>query len=168
MATVHDNLSGGTQVQIDFNHYKTHDSEMYIAGQIFTVTAASTQEFMIVTGSDTMHIHFDIPTSAQTLVKIYEGITTSANGTSVSVYNMDRASSNTCTATFFHTPTWSTNSETLLLTELTAVSGVSTAKIGNYKDGEWIFNSSTKYLIQLTNQSASTVTSTLNLNFYEI
>ncbi len=168
MATVHDTLAGGAQVSIDFNHYKVHDSEMYLAGQYFTVTAASTKEFMIVTGSEKVHAAFDVATSAQTLIKMYEGITTSSNGTSVTVYNMDRSSANTCAAVFFHTPTWSTNSEVLILSELSPVAAVGTTHLGTVKDGEWILNSSTKYLVQLTNQSGSTITSTLNMSFYEI
>lgn len=161
----------GSDIVIQFEHYKVHDSEMYSTGYYFTVTAASTKEFlMVASASADPHVVFGVAVSGQSLVKLYEGVTTSVLGSSVTVFNMHRDSSNSCGSTFFHTPTWSTNTETLLTTELLPGGDKNQTRVGSSarQTTEWILEESTKYLIQITNQAGSTIGASVGIQFYEL
>lgn len=162
--------STNNEIILDFEHYKVHDEEMFSVSYPVTVTAASTNEFMINTGTGEPHIKFSMASDGETKTILLEGITTSANGTSVTVRNMYRDSANSCASVFFHTPTWSTNSEITLITELVPGGGNPAQQFGASARShtEWILKSGTKYLVQILNISASTITAVLNMQFYEL
>jgi len=154
---------------MDYNHYKIHDSQMYNISFSDTIAAAATKEFYMYTGTGEPHIKFDVTTDGQAKIEMYEGITVSANGTSVTVHNMHRDSTDSCAAVVFAAPTWSTNSEILLAVDLIPGSGKNASQIGSTArvDTEWIFKSDEKYLLRITNQAGSTITAYVNCEFYE-
>lgn len=166
--SVKDN-SHGCQVTIDFNHYKVHAGEMFSATYSATITAGANQDIMIVTGANDPHVNFNIAVTGQGLFSIYEGITSSANGTTLTVYNMNRNSANSCTLVMFSGPTWSTNSEKLIYRAIMPGGASPTTRVGGVtRPGtEWELLPSTKYLVRIANESGSTNTSSVNIEFYE-
>ena len=106
-----DVLAAADYCFIDYNHYKVHDEKMFSANYSFGITSASNLDIMFVTSSNTAHTTLEIEGTGQALVTFYEGITSSANGTTIPVYNFDRGSSNSTTMALFYGSTWSTNSE---------------------------------------------------------
>jgi hypothetical protein len=164
-----DALAAADNVSIDYNHYKVHDGQMYSANYSFGITTASNLDIMIVTATDEPHIVLEVEGTGQALIKFYEGITSSANGTTIPVYNFDRNSSNTTTVAFFQGSTWSTNSEVTLKTIIMPGGSTPQTRIGGQsRTGiEWELKASTKYLVRLANQAGTTNTVSFNAEYYQ-
>lgn len=162
-------------VTMDFAHYKVHDSQMYEANYYFTITAASSNNFFIKTGSGEPHVSVHVAVGGQTLVRFYENISISAGntGTAVPIRNLHRDSSNSGTVLCFRDTVWSSGagSNTVLLsTDLLPGGDHPTTRIGtSARDNtEWILKSNNQYAIQLTNQAGSTIGASVNIEFYEL
>lgn len=160
------------EVTIEFVHHKVHDAEMYTAGYYFTIPAASSNNFMIKTGSGEPHTTMEIAVSGQALVRVYEGVTAGAGntGTAVDIFNLHRDSSNSGTVLCFRDTAWSTNSEIQLPPSLLPGGSHPTTRVGtSARPGtEWILKENEQYAIQITNQSGSTIGASVNIEFYEL
>lgn len=159
----------GVPIVIDYDHSKVHKGKMYNVSQYYTAAAGATINMMIVAGADELHAKLAVQSTGQCLVKFYGGITSSANGTTCTVINMNRNSTNTTTAIAFYNATWSTNTENLLDTVLIAGGNIPAARIGGEarQNTEWELKANTKYLVSLVNQAGATITATINAQFYE-
>lgn len=159
-------------VTISFEHYKVHDSQMYTAGYYFTITAASTNNFMIKTGSGEPHTVLQVAVSGQALVKLYEGVTAGAGntGTAVDIFNLHRDSSNSGTVLCFRDTVWSTNTETLIAVDLLPGGNHPTSRIGtsSREATEWILEENEQYSLEITNQAGATIGASVNIEFYEL
>ena len=169
MSTVSQRKSGAESIGIDIVHYKVHDARLYSASFYNTIASGETQEIMIKTGANEDHIVTQIATSGQALISIQEGITSSVDGSAVGIHNMNRESTASGTTLIFSGPTWSTNTETLIYRMLIPGGAAAQTRVGSQarSGSEWIFKPSTKYLVQIKDQSGSTNTATINFEFYE-
>lgn len=160
----------GANITMEFNHWKVHDNEMFECSFYDSIAAAGTQEMLIVTGASEPHINFMISVSGQALLKLYEGVTTSALGTTLTAYNFQRSSSNTPDAAFYDGPTWSSNSEIIIFTDLIPGGDKNVSQVGaSMKKGtEWNLKANTKYIVNVLNQAASTIGSDIACEFYEV
>ena len=157
------NMKNLTKV-VDIPFYQVVDENLYAVTHYATVTAASTYELDIVTGSVKSPIGIEVVASGQCLVAVYEGVTfTGALANSVTVLNMNRGSSDSCAATFFQSNAWSTNSEITMYQDL--IAGDKT--YSDLNKVRWVLQSSTNYVVRVTNQAGSTIGATYNLNFWE-
>lgn len=166
-------LHGANTVMMEAEHYNVHDGNMYHVSYYDSISAGNIRNMLIVTGAREPHIKFGIQTGAKAKIQLLEGVTTSANGTSITVWNMKRDSSMTSTAVFFSEPTWSTNTEKILSTQLIGGSTNRQNLVGGEtRNGiEWILKHTTtgiKYLLQITNLATDSTTVGMVAEFYEI
>lgn len=104
-------------------------------------------------------------------MRVYEGTTTSDDGTVLPTFNMNRNSTNTPGTVLTHTPTITDDGtliETLLHPVPTSiganVGGVTGADVGE----EWIAKPSTKYLYRVTNDGPGAIAINVYAFWYEI
>lgn len=158
----------GNDITIDAVHYNCHDGNMYHFSDYDSVTA--TREYLISVGTSEAHSTFEVDSDGKTLLQIYENITTSVLGTTLTALCMNREDKNIPLTKFYRTPTWSTSAEILMYSKLipSATNPSSRAGNGTRIGTEWILDHNTKYLVRLTDHAGSTITTTLNMEFYEI
>lgn len=154
------------EVDISWYHEKVHDSKAFFANRYATgLSNGASYDTLMVTSTGLVHLRVDAATLGGGSLAIYEGATTSNNGTSITAYNRDRASADVGTATVFHTPTVS-GTGTLLFTSLMVGAGGKTMDSINNGDYELILKVSTKYLFRFTSTAGSNAY-TLVWNWYE-
>lgn len=160
----------GADAVIDFIHTKVHAGKLFNVTYYNTIGSGNNQDIMIVSGATDAHIVVGVNCSGAGVVKLYEGITSTANGNTIPAYNMYRNSTNTCATAFFSGPTWSTNSEKLLSAIYLPGGASPTTRIGasTRAETEIVFAPSTKYLLRFENQAGATNTATFNIQFYEL
>jgi hypothetical protein len=105
-------------------------------------------------------------------LNVYEDTTTSADGTTVPVFNVNRNSARTPSSVVTHTPTV-TGVGTLIHTQwiqptATGVGQSPAGIVGETNGEEWVLKPSTKYLVRLTNNSGATIDFRYEMLFYEI
>jgi hypothetical protein len=163
---------GGNQIVQSLVHSLVHDKRMW-NGSHFTTdfTDSSTLEFYLKPPSTKeAHAVFSIQVSGATKMALMEAVTTTANGTTLTAYNMHRESTASCTTLFTLNPTWSTNSEKTISSGYIPGSNLGTLKTGGQarSETEWVLAPGVKYIFQATNQSGSTITANLGVEFYEV
>lgn len=129
------------------------DGEFYFAHEEITLASGTNREYLIKIGANDVMLFSDISVDGNATSDIYEGPTTSADGTSMTIYNILRSSGNTPNLTLFHTPTLSADG-TLLEQERVFSSAGGTMEIGTIREVEglgWGLAANTNYLIRVTN-----------------
>ena len=165
--------SDGALVTIPYTIEQTHDGRFFFASYYnAAVAAAANIDMLIVTGATTTpHIGIMVDTGAQGVMSVYEGVTASSNGTPVTVFNANRASTKTSTATAFYTPTI-TGTGTAILPARFVNGGRGNNAIGSSSGDfaritELILLPSTKYLFRFTNTSAGATPVSMQLGWFE-
>ena len=161
-----------SSVYINYEHNQVHSGQMYSANYYATIKAASLFNMQFVTGSLTSHAELHLAVSGQSKIRFIENITNTAApgaGQTITVFNMKRTVTNSCTAKFWHSTAWSTNTEAVLVTELLPGGDHPTSRIGSSSrsGAEWILKPLTNYLIEIANQAGATIGASLTINFYE-
>ena len=160
------------RMTVDSDTYQVWDGNMYLANYYATVTAASSQDFLIVTGATPTHAKVNISVDGISLITLYENVTLTAlmgaGSTITSIYNMNRNNTGSCGATFFKEPAWSTNTEKIIFRKILN-SYNNTCVIGGDARGgsEYVLKNSTQYLLRITNNDAATITATWAMEFFE-
>ena len=158
----------GQDITIDHSVHKVYDGQMFLSSQYLTIAAAGVAEVYLKTRSAyTTYCNVEVVTSGQALVKLIEGITTSVAGTSITTVCMFRSKTDSCGAHGFYAPTWSTNTEVTLVTDITGVGNKVSSDFSVGENKLWAMDGDTKYLVQVTNQAGATITTSINFNFYE-
>jgi len=138
---------------IDYAHHEIHSGSHFYIKNYMDLTNAQVFDFLAVT-PDTLkwaHMLVEFNFEAEAHIQVYEGTTTSNDGTTVTPVNRNRNSSTTPTVSIYHTPT---------VTDVgTLIAGYKTGsgnKVGGEIRGsnELILKQNTKYLIRLTNDTA--------------
>lgn len=172
------------EINLNLEHYMIHDAKVYQSGHYFTVTAASSQDLMIICGAVDTHMVLEAAVSGQALISFYEGVTINAGagntGVACSIFNMNRNSTDSCLALCFRSQSttssliaWSAgaaaNYHVLYQDQLPGGDKV-VSMVGSSvnRTSEWVLKDSQKYLLRVTNQAASTITASLNFRFYEL
>ena len=165
-----DDYSGAVG-NIDQEHLMIHEGLMYTVSARMTIAnAGGTFEFLASVPAG-VYPHFrtiTIATDGGPIdVDLYGGTTTTADGTPVTAVNNNQASSNTASTSVFHTPTITTDGT--LLEAILIPGNKQTGSLGSEASNEWVLQSSTKYMIRITNNTTGAGTSefTINISFYE-
>jgi len=111
----------------------------------------------------------DIETEGKAYVEIYEGVTTSSDGTGLTSFNRNRNEVFTDGVVVSHTPTI-TDSGTLIDTSMIAggaTPGHRTIGGGSEVGADWVFKSDTKYVIAITNKSGSAIDISVHLDTWQ-
>jgi hypothetical protein len=131
----------------DANHY-------FIKTFVETTGASSTSEFMFTTPNTSTRIHAKalIASSGDYVIEIFEGTTTSADGTPVTRFNNDRDSSNTSELLAFGAPTVTADGTLMWATRIGSGSPVGSAGVSSEFSYKIIAKTNTKYLFRVTKQ----------------
>lgn len=160
---------------IDHVHRMGHDGFAYHTSGKFTGLAngASVDHIISVPASIHPHIQFIKISVGDGDIDVvtYEGVTTSDDGTAMSILNTNRNSSNAAGTTVFSAGTV-TDLGTKIHTRWrpTTATGAG-ARIGTLVEEpgeEWIFKPSTKYTVRITNNSGGSITYTFEMLWYEV
>jgi hypothetical protein len=155
-------------VMIDLIHYKTHLGEVYEACA-FTEGLAngSAIDVLVVAGAGGAHVRPLLTAGGAASFQIFEGVTTSANGTAVASFNRNRNSQNAPTSALYLGPTVTNTGTPLPLCYVPGGSGPLAPGSSTDSFEEWILKPSTSYLFRLINKSGAAQTMGLGFTFYE-
>jgi len=154
-------------VAIRHSHHEVHEGNSYIAtmvaalagGQVMycqmTTPASPLIHGLMVCGSDGNGVTIDV----------FEAPTNTSGGTPVPIYNRNRTSIKTTGATFVHTPTVVDTGTTLIRS--THIGSKNTTASPDRSLEELILKPSTKYLIRLTVDAATSTIFSGEFNWYE-
>lgn len=154
---------------IDSAHLKVHEGKSYFFSYLNAAVASAANVDILLNNpaSNYPHITTLIGAGGNSSVAMFEGVTTSADGTALNVFNRSRSNTNTASLVVSHTPTI-----TDLGTEIfdSYVFGGEKSKATGGSDGfaeEIILKPNTKYLIRITNDSGASEVVVVDGHFYE-
>lgn len=137
---------------IDYAHHEIHSGSHFKAGyQNIALDNNDTLDLLFVTPNTTKWAHFVMTAkaTAKCSVAIYEGTTTSADGTAVTIWNRNRNSIKTPTVVVTHTPTV-TSVGTKMAEHWMGTDGKDPQGGDARGDSEFMLKQNTKYLVRLT------------------
>ena len=138
---------------IDYAHHEIHGGSHFFTGNFTLLANAQVYNIIFIT-PDTLkysHMIFELATQAEAMFNYYEGVTVSANGTALAMFDRNRTTDNTPGTTFYHTPTIATTG-----VEFGAGIFGSGNKIGGQlrDSNEIILKPNTIYLLRITNNTS--------------
>jgi len=135
-------------------HHEIHEGDHYFVKGWLDLSNGQVFDFLATTPNTTKWAHMlvNFNSEAEADVEIFEGATTSADGTSVTELNRNRNSANSAGLVITHTPTVTGTG-----------TSVATYKLGSGKqtggearaNGEMVLKQNTKYIIRITNDTTS-------------
>lgn len=160
-----DAIANGLNVILT-EHHEIHEGESYYHSSFVDLAGTASRQFILVTPDTAARMHFvyEVSFENESTVTITEGVSTDADGTAITELNRDRNSANTTTAVLTHTPTNPTGG-----TSIEDGSAGSGQKVGGLKrdEDEKILKQNTKYLINITNNSATASKTSWVFNWYQ-
>jgi hypothetical protein len=151
---------------IDIEHGKIHDGNHYYVENFVSIGNGATYEFLIVAPSPTpkIHVTWEVEFQLESTVTVTEAVTVAGNGTTVTLLNNDRNSSNTPSVEMYHTPN--------------TPAGGAVISRGRKGDGqraggllrserERIYKTNAKYLVSIENHGATSSLTNYLFNIYE-
>jgi len=162
-----DSTTGATTT-IDYAHHELHASSSFTADYTVELANGATIDILVITPNTTKwaHMEYILMVELETEMKIYEGPTTTNDGTGLTEFNRDRNSSTAATTVVSHTPTIAGGSEGTLIR--TKHIGAGKTAGGESRDlSEFILKQNTKYLYRITNATSSVNWITFILSWYE-
>lgn len=159
---------------LDQVHSKIHEGVYYMGGHYNSaVAAAANLDVLIITGAN-YELNFvpNIVVGGDAEFRLYEGTTVSANGTSLTMFNSKRSSSNTTESSHYHTPTVTGVGTQLGPTHFipggSGPFGVGGSGGGPVRDGTEIdLKVSTNYLLRVTNITGGAIPVNIEYGYYE-
>jgi hypothetical protein len=139
---------------VDDRTRKVRQGEIYHFGHLFpTVGIDEDADVFLKVGSNRVTVTLSTAVGAESEFRIYEGTTTTDDGTSVLTANRNRTSSLTFTSSVFHSPTVDTLGTQL--TEDYFPAGVKNKEVGSSSEqtSSWILKPNTNYLLRVSNIS---------------
>jgi len=164
-----DTATGGL-VTIGEIHRLIHLGRIFEASHyVPAIAAAATYDLLIVTGAAAPHLRIQANAGGPARLALYEGSTTSADGSAMLTANRNRLSANTPACALFYAPT-----VTALGTRLSDEYAAGADAGGHRTVGstfpsfeEWILQPATRYVVRLTNVADSKIRASFNFAFYE-
>ena len=160
-------------VSITTEHQKIHSGNAYVHSDVHTVGNGATLTHLIK-GHATTQCHLRVYTytveDTPCTVVLYEAPTTTDDGTEETWYNANRISSNTADTQLFVGPTVTDNGSEIetVYYPPTGFGFLDTGARGIDIGNEWVFNASTDYLLQLTNNSGGSINIQTFFFMYEV
>jgi hypothetical protein len=155
-------------VVIMYEHHQLHEGETWQAGYgPAGILAAAVVDHLVkvanVTATTrTPHIVFEVDSTSEVWIQIYETPTTTANGTPVTCFNRNRNTAGSPTTTIFITPT--VTAAGTLITSAIVGSGEKAGGAGRDAN-EWDLKSNTNYLVRITGKTPGNIC--MRFQFYE-
>lgn len=161
--------TSGTLIAIDYVHHEVHEGITFHAERLETAVNNNVSlDVLLVTGAKECHAVFGPSAGGSCYVFLYEGTTTSNNGTALSLYNMRRSKSNVPASLAYYAPTVVALGPALVSRYLPGGTSNQTRVGGGVRTGtEWIQRANTRYLFRITNVSGSAIAIGSAVEFYE-
>jgi len=141
---------------VDYDHHEIHSGgHFFVEGWQDVDGAATVVDFLWVVPNTAKwpHALWELAGEAEFTLSLYEGVTTSNDGTPVTIFNSNRnLTTKVATVTAFSAPTV-TNTGTLILTDIMGAARSSGSTARNH---EFIGKQNTKYLFRITKSAAGT------------
>lgn len=147
--------STGAMACIDYEHSEIHAGDHYFIKDWSDIAGSTTVDFLVVTPNTTKWAHMVLEFSfeAEANITVYEGATTSANGTAITINNRQRNSVNTAGITAFTGPTVTTTGTSIARYK----AGTGKSAGGEVRAAaELVLKQNTKYLIRVINDTVTT------------
>lgn len=157
---------------IDYAHHEVHDGDdFFVSYYDDDVDSAQTVEILVVTPDTTKwgHFRYRIRSTLVTTLQIYEGTTTTNDGTGLTEWNADRNSATAATLALYHTPTVAGGGDgTLIFSDKWGIASGQQVRVGgeSAEFDEIILDQNRKYLIRLTSGTNDNVIS-VKCRWYE-
>ena len=148
----------GQKITVSDNLHAINDGNAYFTKNVIDIDGAETiARFMFYVPNNGKRIHAKsvFHAEAEFLIEIYEGITTSDDGSTVTTFNCNRNSSNTPTLIAYSAPT--VTDEGTLIWATRIGSGKEGAGISPQLNYEIIAKVDTKYMFKITKPTAWSV-----------
>ena len=157
-------------VTIDKVHYEVHEGELFTSEYVQeSVADAGTVRVVMTTGAKQPHFALSVSAGGACRVYMHEN-STSVGGTAVPIYNNNRLSANTPSASIVHSPSAGTAGTVALINGRYIPGGASvqTRVGGGVRTGvEYGLGTAQKYIIDIVNRSGGTIIVDTILEWYE-
>lgn len=142
-------------VFIPSSHSHIHSGHRFFYSELVTLALAAVRDILLVTPDTINWAHFtelSIAGNKETNVKVYEGTTTSADGTGLTEINRNRNSATVSTTVLTHTPTITDVGALIFEVQFGEATGPASSRAGGAgaTRQEVILKQNTKYLIRIT------------------
>ncbi|PKM77886.1 MAG: hypothetical protein CVU90_05415 [Firmicutes bacterium HGW-Firmicutes-15] len=164
-------IEDSAAVTIEFAHANIHEGVSYSVSKLFQNLGAGSgyANLRIYTGSTKeTHMVMEVTADGKSYISLYSGTTYSASGTLVTVYNLNRNSSNTTDSKVLFTPTISDSGTLLSQTLLPGGTGSKTVGGQSLTRAERILKTSSDYLVRVQNVSDVAGDVAINFTYYEL
>jgi hypothetical protein len=156
-----------TLVGTTYSHDAVHE-DIIIQAEDYATGVSTARDYLLVTDAVLEnHLVFRVSCSHACRIQVFEGATTSANGTAIRIARLNRKSSKTIATGVFVAPTVTATGDEIPGAWLAGGTG-GNAQGGSFAhtDAEWLLKDETKYLFRLTPAAAATVS--IQFEFYEV
>jgi len=152
-------------VVIDESHYRVHEGQMFQMFDSRNLIANATHDYLVSAPALPTLVHFTytFDCTSPMVLSIFEAPTTTANGTALPIFNLNRNSATLPLASVFNAPTV-TGTGTLIDGGVCG-SGTGAGRVGGEQrnDHEFVLKAATTYLLRsVAGPNAATVTASLN------
>ena len=160
----------GVDVWLDWIHHKVHHGELFTMSDIDTdVDILVPKEYLFVPKDDEVDIVFSVFSNKGLLIELFEGVTTSADGTPITAFNHNRIHSQRVhKMEIFIDPTVTVDGTRLSVIKIGDVAQGNRTIVGEARPGaELKLAPDIKYLIRMT-ADADDTTVNISASFYEV
>ena len=158
-------------IGIDYVHHEVHEGKTYQSSykspEGSDVADNGNITFLIVTGDRLCHIVFMGAAGGDTESLLYEGVTTSDDGTPIFVHNMNRNGIMTPSTAVYVTPTISDTGLTLHNSLISGGTGPHSGGGQARTNTEWILKPNLKYAARMINRSGCATPMSFIAQWYE-
>jgi len=165
-----DTYYSGAPVVIDVDHHEIHCGDMINLSHLVDLGNGATRDILIVVPNPAItskryHFYAEVITESETDYKLYEGTTTSNDGTAITAYNKNRQDPTVAEneVLFYHTPTVTGTGTLIQEKHWGSGRGIGGEQRG---ENEWVLKNNNKYLIRITNATANNNFISVNINYY--
>lgn len=153
------------------NEYMIEQGLYFTAEHLFTSVLSDAYVYLRITNPSTdkyVHVQFNVNNEKKLYVASFSGTTYSNNGTAVTMFNRNSASSNTPSALVYHTPTINVLG-TQRGNSMIAINSDQYVQIGGAPSSyvETVIAPSNDILIRLQNKGGTTQDIAITVNWYE-
>lgn len=160
----------GAMVGIDLVHHTIHEGILFSSTHIFRdVISGASVEMAGITGDKNAHLIVVVKAGGKALIEFENGTTFTSNGEAVTAVNRNATSTNTATASIYHSPDVDEDG-TVFATQFIPGGGRQNATIGGEAGTrqEYILEPNTNNLIEVTNESPDTEDIFIEFLWYEV
>lgn len=162
----------GMLVNLPFSIQQAHSGKFFYISRYEPALATSGNlDILLVTGTTSPHIAIVVDASSAGTLSIYEAVTTSANGTGLTIFNCNRTSAKFSNAIAYYAPTVTSTGLAIMPQKYIAGGTTGSALGGSSTDfariPEFLLKPSTKYLFRFNNLSAQSDAVSMQIGWFE-